>query len=54
VSVLSSYTIVSTHTLHNVELNESEVLPILYSLDVNKAVGIDNIGPKGAIGNSGN
>ena len=35
-----------THTLHSVEVNESEVLPILYSLDINKAAGIDNIGPR--------
>jgi len=46
-SVLPSYT--STHTLHNVEVNESEVLTILYSLDFNKAAGIDNIGPKVSI-----
>jgi len=43
-SVLPSYT--GTHTLHSVEVNESEVLPILYSLDINKAAGIDNIGPR--------
>jgi len=44
VSVLPSYT--DTHTLHNVEVNESEVLTILYSLDVNKAAGIDGISLK--------
>jgi len=44
VSVLPSYT--GTHTLHNVEVNESEVLTILYSLDINKAAGINGSGPK--------
>jgi len=43
-SVLLSYT--GTHTLHNVEVNDSEVLTILYSLDINKAAGIDGIIPK--------
>ena len=33
------------HTLHDVEIIESEVLVILNSLDVNKAAGIDNICP---------
>jgi len=37
--VLPSYT--GTHTLNSVDVNESEVLTILYSLDVNKAAGID-------------
>jgi len=38
---------ISTHTLYDVEVNESEVLIILYSLDVNKAAGIDKLhGPK--------
>ena len=32
--------------LHNVEIIELEVLTILNSLNVNKAAGIDNIGPK--------
>ena len=36
----------SVPMLHDVEIIESEVLTILNSLEVNKAAGIDNIGPK--------
>ena len=36
----------STGTLHDIEINESEVLTILSSLDGNKAPGIDNICPR--------
>ena len=36
----------STGTLQDIEINESEVLTILSSLDVNKAPVIDNISPK--------
>ena len=36
----------STSTLNDIEINESEVLTILSSLDGNKAPGIDDISPR--------
>ena len=36
----------STSTLNDIEINESEMLTILSSLDGNKAPGIDNISPR--------
>jgi len=36
----------SPHSLQNIQFSDSDVLDILTTLDINKACGIDNFGPR--------